>query len=77
MAQPPKPVVNLAAQGTWRNAELGGDIGVRTVAQDRLDYRIPVVGLNAGQGVSQLGAQDQQVDVGDVLVVGNGCVLGG
>ena len=73
-AQPPEPVVDPGAQGTGRYAELGRDIGVGTVAQDRLDHRIAVVGSDAGQGMSQLGAQDQQVDVAEA---GCGCVLAG
>ena len=36
--------MDAGAQGTGRNAELGSNIGVGTIAQDRLDHRIPVVG---------------------------------
>jgi UDPglucose--hexose-1-phosphate uridylyltransferase len=62
-AQPPKSVVNTGAQGSGRNTELGRDIGIGTIAQDRLDHRIPMMGPEPGQGVPQLGAQDQPVDV--------------
>ena len=47
------------AQGTGWHAELGGNVGVRTTAQHRLDHRIPVLGPDAGQGMPQLGVQDQ------------------
>ena len=53
------------AQGAGRDAMLGGDVSVGTVAQHRLDHRVPVVGPEAGQGVPQLGAQAQPVDVAD------------
>jgi hypothetical protein len=61
-AQPPEPVVDQGAQGSGRHAEFGGDVGVGTIAQDRLDQRVPVAGPDAGKGIPQLGAQDQQVD---------------
>ena len=54
-------------QGSGHNAELGSNIGIGTIAEDRLDHGIPVVGPDGGQGMSQLGAQDQQVDVVDAV----------
>src|SRR5215467_16034931 len=72
--QPPEPVVDAGPQSTGRDAEFGSKIGIGTIAQDCLDHRIPVVGPDAGQGLSQLGTQDQQVDVVDA---GGGRIFAG
>ena len=73
-SQPPKPVVDPGAQGHRRDAEFVSNIAVGAVTQDCFDHRIPVVGTDTRQGISQLGAQDQQVDV---VEAGHGYVLAG